>query len=155
MISNATPLICLAKIGQLALLKKLFRTIIVSPEVREEVLIEDKEGYIILKKAFEEGWIQIISAKKLENVGLGKGETSVIFLAQERKDSIILDDYAAIQLAEAFHIPIIRTPTLFFMAVKKKLLSKENALLFINKLIENGYYIAPKFYIEIVKKLRP
>lgn len=154
MISNATPLICLARIRQLILLKKLFPSIAVPIEVKEEVLIEGKEGYLLLKKAFDEGWIVVMPTRMQEDFGLGKGETSAILLARERKDTIILDDYAAIKIAEIFQIPSLRTTTIILIAAQKKIITKEEALLYINELIEQGYYIAPKFYIEIVKKLK-
>ncbi len=154
MISNATPLICLAKIGQLALLKKLFGSLKVPLEVQEEVLIEDKQEYHSLKQAFDEGWIEVIQSKIKEDFRLGKGETSAIQLAREKKETIILDDYAAIKTAEALGIPTIRTTTIIFMSLEKKIIKKEEALTLINALIENGYYIAPKFYIEIVRALK-
>ena len=153
MISNTTPLICLAKIHQLELLKKLFTQVIIPNDVQEELFVHGKPGQHALQEAIEKNWITLVNPTKIIVLGLGKGETAAISLAKERSDSIILDDAAAIKAAEALAIPPIRTTTVLFLAVQKKILTKKEALFFLNQLIENGYYIAPRYYALIVEKL--
>ena len=153
MISNATPLICLAKINQLELLKKLFTKIYIPFEVEEEILVAGKPGYHLLKEAKEKGWLVVEKTQKEIPLGVGRGETAAISLAKESNDSIILDDGAAIKAAEGLHVPTIRTTTVLFLCVQKKILTKKEALVLLNQLIENGYYIAPRYYALIVEKL--
>lgn len=153
MISNSTPIILLSKINRLILLKKLFSQIIIPEEVSKEVLIEDKPGYLIINRAIKDGWIKIENPKNNLELGLGKGENSAINLARERKDKLIIDDALGVKAAKAFNIEILRTTTLIFMALEKKLLKKDEAILVANALIENGYYIAPKYYSAIITKL--
>lgn|SRR3989338_9309948 len=153
MISNTTPLICLARIHKLGLLKTLFGTIVIPKEVEEELFIDNKPGLQILKEAGTSGIIQISNPEKIIPLGLGKGETAALSLARERNDSILLDDAAAIKAAEALNISTFRTTTVLFLAVQKKLLTKKEALLLLNQIIENGYYIAPKYYAALVQKL--
>lgn len=153
MISNATPLICLARIQQLELLKKLFDKVIIPKEVEEEIFIDDKPGIKALKEAMDAGIIQVVHQKKSIPLGLGKGETAAISLAKERNDRILLDDAAAIKAAEALNIATMRTTSILFLAVQKKILKKKEALYLLNQLIENGYYITPKYYVLIVQKL--
>ena len=153
MICNATPLICLAKINQLELLKKLFGYIIIPQSVKEEVLIEDKPGYFIINDAIKKSWIKVDEPKEEINLGLGKGETSAINLAKERKDKLIIDDAAAIKSAKIFNIHIIRSTTVIFMAVEKKIINKKQAISLINKLLEIGYYISPRYYSAILTRL--
>ena len=153
MISNATPLICLSKINQLEILKRLFTFIIVPESVKNEILVEDKPGYFIISKALEEGWIKVINPKEDVNLGLGKGENSAINLARERKDKLIIDDAFAIKVAQAFNIEIIRTTTIIFMAVKKNIITKKQAISFINKLVDIGYYISPNYYSVLLSEL--
>ena len=59
MISNATPLICLVKINQINLLRKCFKKITIPEDVKEEVLVEGKEGYESIRKIIEDGWIVV------------------------------------------------------------------------------------------------
>lgn len=151
MICNATPLICLAKIKQLELLKKLFHTITIPQSVAKEVLIEGKPGYAFIKEAIQEGWIKVCNPKNNINLELGKGENAAVNLANERKDTLIIDDAFAIKVAKSLNIDFIRTTTIIFMALKKKIINKKQAISFINKLIEEGYYISSSLYPKIME----
>ena len=153
MICNATPLICLGKIGKLELLKKLFGSVNITNAVKEEVLIEEKEGFISIANAIREGWIKIIDSKKDSYLGLGKGENSSINLAKEKNDKLIIDDYLAIKVANEFNIETIRTTSLILMAFRKNFMTKKEVISIINKIIENGYYISPKHYAALLSKL--
>ena len=153
MISNSSPLIFLSKINQLFLLKKLFNQVFISREVKDEALIKSKPGSINILNAIDEGWIKVVEVKKNIPIGTKGGESSVINLAIEREDKLIVDDTVAIKIAKSFDIETIRTTTIIFMAVKKNLITKEQAISFIDKLIEIGYYITPTYYATILKKL--
>jgi uncharacterized protein len=152
MISNATPLICLAKIKQLALLKKVVGTVFIPEAVRDEVLVKGKPGYEQLQKALK--WIKVVPVKQCLDIGLGKGEREAITLARERKEPILLDDGAAIRAAKAFDVEVLRTTSVLFLAVKKKIISKKEAKRYLQLLVENGYYIAPRFYVVLLDRLQ-
>ena len=153
MISDATALICLSKINNLDILKKVYSVVIIPPAVKNEVLLEEKEGYSSIKNAIESGWIKVIEPKESIALGLGAGENQAISLAKEKKDKIILDDALAIKAANAFGISIVRTTTVIFIALNKKIINKKQALSLLNRLIENGYYISTKDYAALVSKL--
>ena len=89
MISNSTPLICLAKLNKLELLIKLFKQIIIPEAVKEEVLIEGKPGYSILNEYIIWGLIKIENPKNNLDFGIGTGENAAINLAKEKKDKFI------------------------------------------------------------------
>ena len=154
MISDATALICLSRINKLDILKRVYSAVIIPPAVKNEVLLEEKEGYSIIKSSLESGWIKVIEPKKSLALGLGAGENQAISLAKERKGSIILDDALAIKAANALDIPIVRTTTVIFTALNKKIISKTQALSLLNQLIENGYYISTKNYAVLISKLK-
>ena len=82
MICDSTPLILLAKINKLDLFKKIFKTIVITEDVKDEVLKEDKPGYLTIQNAMKEGWIKIKNPKDNQNLQLGKGENSAINLAR-------------------------------------------------------------------------
>jgi len=153
MISNSTPLILLAKIARLEMLKKLFGYIIITNDVKEEVLIEDKSGYFQINEAIKNGWIKIENPKRNVELGLGKGENSAINLAKEKNDKLIIDDAFAVKAAKGLNIEFIRTTTVVFIAVEKGIINKKEAVSIINNLIENEYYIAPKYYAEILSRI--
>ena len=153
MICNATPLICLSRINQLELLEKCFREIIIPNAVREEVLVMDKPGHIVFNEALKKGWIKIIEPKEISDFGLGKGENSAISLAKENKDKLIIDDALAIKLAQALNIQTLRTTTVLFMCFEKKSINKKQTITILDKLVDAGYYIAPKYYSALLTKL--
>ena len=154
MICDSTPIIFLSKINKLELFKELFTSIIIPESVKEETLIENKPGYEAIKKAIEEKWIKIANPKKRLELNLGKGETDAISLAKEKSETLIIDDAYAIKAAKFYDVDIIRTTTLIFIAINKKIISKKEAVNLLNKLIEQGYYIKPAEYAAILNKLR-
>lgn len=153
MISNASPLIFFSKISQIPLLKELFHSILITREVNDEIFIEGKPGTIDIANAIKQGWIKVVEIKEKMPIGIKGGESTVINLAMERKDKLIVDDSIAIKVANAFGIVTIRTTTVIFMAVEKNIITKKQAISFINKLIDNGYYISPRYYSAILAKL--
>ena len=157
MISDATALICLSRINKLDILKRVYSAVIIPPAVKNEVLLEEKEGYSIIKSALESGWIKVVEPRKILALGLGAGENQAISLAKERKDNLILDDALAIKAANALDIPIVRTTSVVFTALNKKIISiisKKQALSLLNQLIENGYYISIKNYAVLISELK-
>ena len=154
MISNATALICLSKINKIDLLKKVYSSVIIPSAVKNEVLFEGKEGYSNINNAIKSGWIKIVDPTKIFDLGLGAGENQAICLAKERKDSIILDDAFAIKVAKSLSIPFVRTTSIIFTALQKRIINKVQALAILNQLIENGYYISTKDYAILISKLK-
>ena len=101
MICNATPIILLAKLNKLELLKKLFNKIIIPEAVKKEVVIHGKPGYEIISKAIDNEWIKIENPKNNLDLGIGKGENAAINLAKEKNDKLIIDDAFAIKIIKS------------------------------------------------------
>ena len=153
MICNSTPIICLAKIGELELLRRLFTIVTIPEAVKEELLVEGKVGQTVIAEAIKAGWLRIANPKKNIELGLGKGENSAINLAKETGDKLIIDDALAIKAAKALNLEVTRTTTVVFMAVEKKIISKKQAISIVDKLINGGYYISPKYITAILTRL--
>jgi len=154
LISNSTAIICLSKINNLELLKKVFTFVVIPYSVKDEVLVSGIDSYHAIDNAINRGWIKVVNPEKRIGLGLGSGENDAINLARERKDIIILDDAYAIKAAKGFNINFVRTTTIIFIAIKKKLININEAISIINQLIEIGYYISPKEYSAILTKLK-
>jgi predicted nucleic acid-binding protein len=84
-VSNASPLISLARIGHLDALHKLYETVNIPTEVYDEVVIAGAgmPGAAAVSKA---DWINVTPvqdaaglAKAIVKTGLGRGEISAIF----------------------------------------------------------------------------
>src|SRR5712691_4281583 len=119
-ISNTSPLIALADVGQLGLLHRLFDTIIIPPAVRAEILTEPALSQV--QAAISEGWLteqrpMEIGIIRLLNETLDLGETEAIALAQQMTPRwIILDDLAARRTAEGLRLPAIGTLGVLLLA---------------------------------------
>ena len=88
-VSNATPLIYLAKIKKYSLLKSLFDKIIISQEVKIEIVDEGKKlkqpDALLIEKEIEDGFIEVMKVEKLVETGLelDLGELSTLSLAKK------------------------------------------------------------------------
>lgn len=154
MISNATALICLSKTNKIDLLEKVYSFVLIPSAVKNEVLFEGKEGYSSISNAIKSGWIKVVDPTKILDLGLGAGENQAISLAKERKESILLDDAVAIKAANAFNIPLVRTTTVIFIALQKRIINRNRAIDILNQLIDQGYYISTKDYAMLISKLK-
>jgi predicted nucleic acid-binding protein len=152
-ISNTGPLIALADIGQLELLRQLYETIFIPPAVRAEVLNEPARAAV--QAALTEGWLSeqrpsdthVIS---LLNESLDPGESEAIALAQQIEPRwIILDDLAARHVAEAIGLPVIGTLGVLVQAKDTGYVTKVKPLL--DKLRDHNLYLSEALYTHILK----
>jgi uncharacterized protein len=105
-VSNASPLITLARIGHLDSLHNLYVDVHIPAEVHNEVVIAGAgmPGATAVSKA---DWIRVSEvqdveslAKKITKTGLGAGELSAIFLAKELgADLTLMDEWKGRRLA--------------------------------------------------------
>jgi predicted nucleic acid-binding protein len=125
-ISNSTPIIHLAKIGQLDLLHRFFGTIIVPQMVWKECTSPgEKRAEIADILAVD--WIQVVRINDrivtLLRHELDHGEAEAIALALERKATLLLlDDSDAREKARLYHLPITGTVGLLLRAYREGML---------------------------------
>lgn len=110
LVVNASPLICLAKAGQLDLLERLDPEVLVPEPVAGEVLAGPPGDPARL--ALEGGWgLRRLGPHVPHRVlewGLGAGESSVLALALEMSGAIaVLDDREARVCARLLGVPVI------------------------------------------------
>ncbi len=154
MISNATPLIILSKINQLILLRKLYGKILIPDAVKKEVLYNDKLGSELIRQALEERWLLVKNPKENLALHLGKGETAAISLAKEENQPLLLDDGRAVKAARMYNLEVFRTTSVLFLAYQKKFLSRKEVVELLNGLLEQGYYLKPTVYAQLLERLR-
>ena len=97
-VSNASPLITLARIGHLDSLRKLYETVHIPSEVYNEVVIAGA-GMPGAASVANVEWLHVTPvqdaeglAKAIVRTGLGRGEISAIFLAKELAADLTLMD---------------------------------------------------------------
>jgi len=113
-VSNASPLIALARIGYFDLLPKLFGRMLVTPEVYNEVVIAGA-GMPGAKEVSRADWIEVTAVRNaaalrlaIRETGLGAGELSAILLARETgADLVLMDEWKARRYAAAQELTVI------------------------------------------------
>lgn len=147
---NATPLISLALLGRLSLLKQMFEEVIVPLAVHEEVVVHGvgRPGSEALAAADWLAVMPIDASVAIEPLllGLDAGELEVLLLARQiTPDWVIVDERLARSVAFALGLPVKGTLGILLAAVLAGLLSKEQALADLNELVERGIRIAPRW----------
>ncbi len=158
---NATPLIYLAKINMLHLLKKKFKTVLISHEVWGEVVDRGKlEGYpdaYLVEEAIKDGWIRVEEINRGEASKVAKafkihtGEAETLLLAKKKNIPILLDQTHARETAKVLKLHPRGTIYILRLAYRNQLISKEEYLKTIDKLVENNFRISIEVYKEARK----
>lgn len=104
--ADASPLIGLASAGGFDLLRRLFGRIVVTAQVRDEILAGDElPGASELASAIRDGWIEVryIRADTTDLLSLDAGEASTLTLAcsHEGPCLVLMDELAGRSYARA------------------------------------------------------
>lgn len=113
-VSNTSPILNLAIIGHLNLIKDQFVQVIVPPGVLAELKInEDRPGSLAMQAAIAEGWIQVQPLTQSQTIvqllrqTLDHGESEAIALALEKQaDWILLDERDGRKMAKSLGLKI-------------------------------------------------
>ena len=144
MISNTGPLIALALIDRLDILRSLFKAISVSETVHAEIL----QGGVLgrgLTQYRAASWIQMEALQKsldpLLTAVLDAGEASVIQLARERgADAVLIDERKARKIARTVYgLTVIGTARILVDAKRQGLFTSVGAE--IDGMRASGYWI--------------
>jgi predicted nucleic acid-binding protein len=120
-VTDASPLIFLAKLNRLELLKKSAAEVLVPPAALVEVLVRPDAASLQVGDA-SESWLRTRSPTHLEDVErlkveIGPGESEAIVLACEvRADRIVLDDLEARRVARRLGLKPVGTLGLLLAA---------------------------------------
>jgi len=160
-ISNATPLIYLAKADRLDLLLSLFEEILIPEAVHEEVVSKGKRlgqaDAFVVEKAIKEGRISVRQVQRTHPVSipLHPGEVEVISLALEAGiNLLIMDDSRARAAAEIAGLKPRGTLWLLLEAIKKNALSFDDFLATIEAITNQGFYLREDLYLRVIREAR-
>lgn len=159
-VSDASPLIFLAKIDCFDLLKTLFQKVSIPHQIYIDVAVKgkNKPGSKETDKAVKDAWIEVVEIKekaKIEKLReewkIHQGETEAIVLAQSLSASQLLtDDDRAVSKARDLKIAVMRTPGILLLAKRKGLISKSKEK--IDCLLEEGYWITKEEYENFLRE---
>jgi uncharacterized protein len=168
-VSNTSPLIWLAKIGKLNMLKDLFGEVLISEEsYKEAVEVGLKEGYsdaLVIKDACDQGWIKVerLDKKRVvvcQNImrhsfELHLGEVQAIVLAREiGKDTLLLiDDSSGRAFAETWGLKVKGVLYVIMIALRNNLLDKAGAKDTVLNLVRKGFRVEPKLLAKLIQEI--
>lgn len=143
-VSDASPLIALEKIGLLAHLGPLFAELWIPPAVEREIApTVQSPPWIVtrpLSSPLESGLVE---------AALGAGETEAIALAIESgRCPVILDELAGRKKAQELNLPVIGTLGLILEAKRYDIVHDVGRVL--RQLLETGFFVSPVLVQEIL-----
>jgi predicted nucleic acid-binding protein len=170
-VSNATPLIYLAKASHLSILRKTYGDVYVCTDVWREVTYHVSSELIpkdvpIILQARGEGWLKVgdVKTEEAKNVrdellsqGFGKGESNSIALAKELNTLLLANDEAAIMAARRYGVETGWVTEILHDALKyKHIKSVEEYVRILDACIAEGLHVSRKEReraIEAAKKI--
>lgn len=159
-VSNATPLIYLAKVGKIDFLKRVFGEVFIPEEVKIEVvdrgkLLGERDAYVI-EKAIGEGWLKVLTTEIVEvPIKLESGEVAVLSLAKKLGlREVLLDEVSARVAARLLDLTPRGTVFVLLKALEKMEVDLNGFLEVLNQLIRHGFRLKEEVYVEAVREAR-
>jgi predicted nucleic acid-binding protein len=151
-IADAGPLIALARIDSMDLLRRLFGRVCITAIVRSEILpaTSDHLDSEVLERTLAEGWVEGVDAPpndwKPLNPGVDTGEASAICAACAWRDAgdavlLVMDDRAGRLEARSRGLALIGTAAVIGLAKTEGLILAARPLL--ERLTQSGYFLGP------------
>jgi len=160
-VSNSSPLIWLAKIGRLKILRGLFGEIVIPMRVYEESALRKRSAdAVLIGRAVEEGWIKV-SEERIEEAdtlagvsGIHLGEAEAILLAQKLDTELILDEREASATAQMFGVRPIGTIAALLLALAIDRLTLQEFRESLDGLLASGFWLTVDVYNEALEAAR-
>ena len=157
-VSNASPLIFLAKIEKLDLLN--IHEIIIPKQVYEEIskgAEAGKEDAQKIQALVEKNIFKIEEAeinKEIEKHSIGIGEKATISLAINKKiDTVLLDERKARRIAKFYNLNPKGTLGILINACNSNQITKKELKESIKKLVEEGYRINEELIFKLLNDI--
>lgn len=149
-ISNSSPLIYLAKISKLKLLRNIYDKILIPKEVFKEVVEEGKKlnqkEVILIEELINEKFISVEESRKLRKFEklsqLHEGEIYAISLCLNLKEkNILIDDKEAYNFCKLIELTPIRTTAILLELLKEKIIDINEFKESLKNLSKEGFFI--------------
>jgi len=163
-VSDAGPLIHLAQISKLHLIKKLFNRVLIIQEVKKEAFDEGiRLGHTdaqVIGKAVEEGWIVTkdapetvtLAAKRLaDDENISRTDAKTLLLARENRAEILVDEKPLSDLAKMFGLKVWNTWTILLESLRRGFIETPDIRSAITELGEKRHKLTNKQIAEILK----
>jgi predicted nucleic acid-binding protein len=159
-VSNATPLIYLAKIDRLDLLRKIFSEVVIPEEVKVEVVdkgkeLMEKDAYIV-ENAINDGWLKVYQTQLTKTpIKLEAGEIATLSLAKSRGiPEVLIDENPARTAAKLLGLTPRGTIFVLLKALEMKEINLNEFIDTLQELITVGFRLKEEVYLEALRKAK-
>ena len=154
-VSDSTPLIHLAKIGKINLLKKLFDEIIIPRAIYQEIFAGKNNGrneILMIEELIKEKFIIIKEPKNIAEIeNLDNGEKECISLCKELNiNNILIDELKGFDIAQLFDLTPVRTTSILIILLDKKMINLNEYKELLKKLLSGGYFLNASIYEKLL-----
>jgi len=153
-VSNSSPLISLARIGMLNLLKDYFGEIFIPPGVYDEVCFKGK-GKPGAEEVESADWIKLREienrfAAQILEIELDRGEAEVIVLAKEiNADIVLVDDRRPREVLKRLGFKVLGTVGVLIKAARDGRINLKETL---DELTSKGFRLSKEVYEEALRQ---
>jgi len=163
LVFDSTPLIYLAKVSIISLLKNIPEKKFISLGVYKEVVIQGKKkgepDAFLIEDLINKGVFQVEDIKektlpkKLQKSPLHLADIETLALAKELKGTAIIDEKLGREIADIEEVENRGTIFILFRLLKLKLLDKKDLREKLDEMIEQGRRCSIELYAAILKEL--
>ncbi|MFQ6075076.1 MAG: hypothetical protein ACE5Z5_02920 [Candidatus Bathyarchaeia archaeon] len=163
-VSNATPIIYLARIGRLGILQETYGDVLISPGIHRELTTGDYPEVPILRNAIQEGWLEVHDlnpegVKFLEMLteagGLHEGEREVIAIAHSKGLLLLIDEdeRTGRHIAKMWGVEVKGTLRVVVEGYEKGVISYEEARDTFHQLLAQNFRVSIDVYLKALSLL--
>ncbi|CAA6805875.1 MAG: Nucleic acid-binding protein [uncultured Sulfurovum sp.] len=150
-VSNATPIISLASIDKIDILKHFFDRVYIAQAVYDEIKSKRAFGYQEIDDDFFQ--IEHIKDDFSQNIllnDLDLGEAQTIVLAKEMgADIVLIDETIGYNIAKSQELNVKRTLSFLIASKKRGYIDEVKPLL--DEMIDKGRWISRKVYRDVLR----
>jgi predicted nucleic acid-binding protein len=163
-VTNTSPVIVLAKIRRLELLRDLHGSVLMSPNVKVECVDKGKQtgvkDVLEIENGLRQGWIQLVNLDKaqmrqvkglIDGARIGFGEAEALVLAKSKNILVVLDDKEARAIAKSWNLEYTSTVMVLYEAFERSLISYDELVEDLAKLTK-VMWISTDVVTEIIRK---
>jgi predicted nucleic acid-binding protein len=153
-VSDATPLQALVRLGHVQVLPALYEQIVIPPAVASELSHRNTPTEVRVWLATKPPWLSITAPAHVSpTLASGAGEREAISLAMElHADYLLVDDKEARTVARSLGLQITGTIGILELAAAKNLILIRPA---IQKLRETGFFIDEDIIAKVLNRAPP
>ena len=165
-VSNSSPLIWLAKINRLSLLRLLFGEVAIPGKVEMETASGQSADSLSIKEAVEEGWVKVSEEEEEEEEeeglasalakvsGIHLGEAEAILLTRRLDARLLVDERGASATAQVFGVRSMGTVGVLLLALAEKQLTLDEFEECLDLLIATGFWLTVDVYKRAMEEAR-